>query len=136
MKLYSVQRRIEHFRVIYLGKIIAGLVPNYGIIYTDSILRGRIIDIPQSKSSYSAIARHMRDQSLVVHGGRIFNLLPHNIRNWNGTKDGFKELLDIFLNDIPDHPQTQDLTPALVDPLTCKNSDSLFDWILHLKMTD
>merc|ERR1712105_234439 len=136
MNLYSVQRRMERYRVIYLWKITVGLVPNFGIHWTESETRGKMISIPHSKSNCSAIAKHMRDQSLVVHGGRIFNLLPHDIRSWSGTKDGFKEKLDLFLSNIPDHPKTQDLTPVPVSRLTCKNSNSLFDWILFLKISD
>ena len=95
-----------------------------------------MITIPKSKSNYSAIAKHMRDQSLVVHGGNIFILLPVDLRNWSGSKDSFKEKLDLFIKDIPDHPQTPDLTPDPINKLSCKNSNSLFDWILHNNLTE
>ena len=32
MKFYAVQRRMERYKVIYLWKIIMGIVPNYGNI--------------------------------------------------------------------------------------------------------
>ena len=136
MKLNSVQRRMERYRVIYLWKMTVGLVPNVGISWTISETRGKMITIPKSKSNYSAIAKNMRDQSISVHGGRIFNLLPHDIRNWSGTKDGFKEKLDMFLSVIPDQPKTQDLNPIPVNRLSCRNSNSLFDWILFLNISD
>ena len=71
----------------------------------------------------------MRDQSLVVHGGNIFNLLPVSLRDWSGTKESFKEKLDLFLTDIPDLPLTPGLTPDPINRLSCKNSNSLFNWI-------
>ena len=42
----------------------------------------------------------------------------------------------MFLKDIPDCPMTPDLTPDPINRLSCKNSNSLFDWILHLNMTE
>ena len=77
----------------------------------------------------------MRDQSLVVHRGNIFNLLPVDLRNWSGSNDSFKEKLDFFIKDIPDCPQTPDLTPDPINRLSCKNSNSLLDWILHCNLT-
>ena len=136
MKLYSVQRRMERYRIIYLWKIIMGIVPNYGITWSENSVRGRMLNIPKSKSNYTAIAKHMRDQSLIVHGGNIFNLLPVEIRNWSGSKDIFKQKLDSFLKDIPDCPKTPDLTPDPINRLSCKNSNSLFDWILHCNITE
>ena len=35
----------------------------------------------------------------------------------------------MFLKDIPDCPMTPDLTPDPINRLSCKNSNSLFDWI-------
>jgi len=136
MKLYSVQRRMERYRVIYLWKILSGLVPNYGISWTDSRMRGRMINIPPCKTNFSSQAKKRRKQSLVVHGGRIFNLLPHHIRGYTGDKDGFKLNLDKFLSQIPDHPATQELAPEPVNRTNCKNSNSLFDWIYFLKLVD
>ena len=78
----------------------------------------------------------MRDQSLIVHGGKIFNLLPYEIRNWSGSKELFKLKLDTFLARIPDQPASPGLIPAPVNSITCKNSNALYDWIFHLKLTD
>ena len=73
-----------------------GIFPNYGITWSENLVRGRMLTIPRSKSNYTAIAKNMRDQSLIVHGGNIFNLLPVDIRNWSGSNDSFKEKLDMF----------------------------------------
>ena len=135
MKLQSVQRRQERYRIIYLWKIMEGLVPNYGIKWTwDS--KGRVLSIPKNNYKNTPIAIKMRDQSLIVHGGRIFNILPSALRNFTGTKETFKTKLDNFMTKIPDQPACPGLTPAPIDPITCNNSNSLYEWIRHLKLSD
>ena len=78
----------------------------------------------------------MRDQSLIVHGGRIFNILPLALRNFSGTKETFKTKLDTFLTKIPEQPTCPGLAPAPMDPITCENSNSLYEWIRYLKLSD
>ena len=112
-----------------------GLVPNYGIQWTwDS--KGRVLSIPRNNHKNTPIAIKMRDQSLIVHGGRIFNILSSALRNFTGTKETFKTKLDIFMTKIPDQPACPGLTPAPIDPITCNNSNSLYEWIRHLKLSD
>ena len=113
-----------------------GVVPNYGIQWTWTDRGGRKLNIPRNTYIHSPTAKKMRDQSLIVHGGRIFNMLPREIRDHMGTKDTFKSLLDGFLMNIPDQPACDGLLPEPVDRISCKNSNSLYDWIMHLKLTD
>ena len=136
MKLSSIQRRHERYRIVYLWKILERMVPNYGIVWTWSERGGRKLQIPKSTYVHSAAARNMRDQSLIVHGGRIFNLLPRHIRDYTGTKETFKKILDEFLKEIPDQPLCEGLSPEAVNRITSKNSNSLYDWFLHLKISD
>jgi len=53
-----------------------------------------------------AAIQRIRDQSLAVHGARLFNCLPKELRNVRncGIED-FKSKLDGFLYLIPDEPQ-------------------------------
>ena len=136
MKLYSVQRRMERYRVIYLWKIMKGLVPNYGIDWDTTERRGTNIKIPKTNYKHSALAKKMRNQSLVVHGGKIFNLLPSDLRNCDYSLEQFKAKLDLFLEQIPDHPASPGLTPVPIDQVLNKHSNSLYDWIKYLKLTD
>ena len=115
MNLLSVQRRLERYRVIYLWKIIQGLVPNFGIKWNNSERRGIYIDIPKSNYKHTAMGKKMRDQSLVVHGGKIFNLLPSELRNCTYNMDTFKQKLDLFLTRIPDHPPCPGLAPVPIN---------------------
>ena len=78
----------------------------------------------------------MREQSLIVHGGQIFNLLPYDIKNWSGSADTFKSMIDDYLEKIPDQPATTNLYPAPVNRTNCGQSNSLYDWIFHLKLNE
>ena len=82
------------------------------------------------------MATRMRDQSLIVHGGRIYNLLPSDLRNCTDKLDSFKEKLDIFLGQIPDHSSSPGLPPVLINPVSNRHSNSLYDWIKYLKLSD
>ena len=72
-------------------------------------------------SSSLAMIRRARERSLRVHGAKLFNLLPHNLRNENsGDFALFKNHLDIFLSTVPDQPTTPGLVRAAM-------SNSLLD---------
>ena len=133
MTLQSVQRRHERYRLIYIWKVVNGLVPNCGLNWASSRYGTKII-IPKSKDNHSAIARAMREQSLANHGGKIFNLLPDYLRDWRGSSDCFKEKLDGYLQKIPDQPFTGTLIPEPINRITCRHSNSLYEWILHLNL--
>ena len=64
-------------------------------------------------STAPAIVKKARERSLGVHGARLFNLLPQNLRNENsGDFLLFKNHLDIFLSEIPDQPTAHGLVRA------------------------
>ena len=74
-------------------------------------------------SASPANVRKARERSLEVHGARLFNLLPPNLRNENsGDFALFKNNLDIFLSSIPDQPTTPGLVRAAA-------SNSLLDQV-------
>ena len=65
--------------------------------------------------SAPAKVKQARERSLGVHGARLFNILPVNLRNENsGDFALFKNNLDIFLVTIPDQPTTPGLVRAAV----------------------
>ena len=103
-----------------------GLVPNFGIEWDTTERRGTYIIIPKNTYKHTAMATRMRSQSLVVHGGRICNL----------SMEVFKTNLDIFLAQIPDHPVSPGLTTVSIDPVSNKHSNSLYDWMKYLKLSD
>ena len=95
-----------------------------------------MIKISKVNSKIPKSALTLRDQSLSVHGGKLYNLLPREIRDFYGPKDGFKVLLDSFLKDIPDQPLCTELYPAPISSSNNRNSNSLIDWIKYLNMRD
>ena len=131
-----IQRRHERYKIFYIWKIINGLCPNYGLKWSSNDRRGTLVDIPVLKSKVPAYVKTIRDQSLTVHGGRLFNSLPSNIRNCTENKESFKILLDEFLNSIPDKPESQGFYPEPICYTTCKQSNSIIDWIRYLNISN
>ena len=116
LKLYSLQRRRERFMIIYVWRIVEGQVPNVGsrqkgIRYTNHIRRGRTCIVGRLNKRAPCYVRHLKDASVTIHGTRLFNLLPADIRNLSGCNvDRFKNRLDRYLERVPDEPQIHDYT--------------------------
>ena len=110
LKIYSLQRRRERYRIIYVWKVIEGIVPNVnGSIQTYENPRlGRLCKLSFSKNQTSKF----RDCTLAVQGAKLFNaMLPKNIRNLkNVSTEKFKNALDSHLKSIPDEPQIHGYT--------------------------
>ena len=123
LRVYSQERRRERYQICFLWKLSQGLVEGYTIDWQWSDRRGRLA-IPKNISrSAPTKVRQYRERSLAVHGARIFNLLPVNLRNENSGD--FKNHLDIFLSKIPDQPTTPGLARVA-------ESNSLLDQVLIL----
>ena len=106
LKLYSQERRRERYRIIFIWKVLQGYVLGYpNTVHCPR--RGRLVEVANYPSQASAAVRRAREASLSVHGPKLFNLLPRDIRNINtGTVDQFKGRLDAWLQSIPDQPTT------------------------------
>ena len=107
--LFSVERRRERYIVIYVYKILCDDVPNltdsrFALKFYENIRLGRFCRIPPINSGASARVKTMIDNSFAVRAPRLFNCLPRDLRNFEGTIDSFQKNLDIFLADIPDRP--------------------------------
>ena len=123
LRVYSQERRRERYQVCFLWKLSQGLVEGYSISWQWSDRRGRQAIPNNITRSAPAKLQQARERTLGVHGARIFNLLPINLRNENsGDFPLFKNNLDIFLSTIPDQPTT----PGLV---RSANTNSLLDQI-------
>ena len=98
LRVYSQERRRERYQICFLWKLSQGLVDGYTIDWQWSDRMGRLTipkNIPRSAPSR---VKQARERSLAVHGARIFNLLPVNLRNENsGEFSHFKNQLDFFL---------------------------------------
>ena len=114
LKLYSLQRRRERYRIIYTWKILEGLVPNVGtnkVSSRTSARHGRLCEIPRISNSAPANIRSLLEGSFCIHAGKLFNAIPKSIRNLVGVDIAtFKKKLDEFLTSIPDEPQSPGYT--------------------------
>ena len=123
MRVYSQERRRERYQICFLWKLSQGLVEGYTIDWQWSDRRGRLAIPKNIPRSAPTKVKQARERTLAVHGARIFNLLPVNLRNENsGDFALFKNHLDIFLSRIPDQPTTPGLARAA-------ESNSLLDQV-------
>ena len=89
--------------------------------------RGRSCVIPPLNSHSSVAIRNIREQSFHVHGCKLFNIMPINLRNIsNCSTDVFKSHLDKFLASIPDYPNLTSLNKYCPS-----NTNSLLDIISY-----
>lgn len=104
--LYSLQRRRERYRIIYIWCIFEGFVPNpkpQQIVARIHPRHGRSCNIPVVKqSSYQSQVY----SSFAVQGAMLFNCMPKEVRDaTNCEKSVFKRKLDNYLKTVPDEPQ-------------------------------
>ena len=108
------------------------MIDGYEIDWTHSERRGRFAVPRQIKQNASAKVRKARENSLAVHGVRVFNLLPMSLRNENSRDLGlFKNHLDIFLSGIQDQPTTPGLgrqaaSNSLLDQIPVSLNDNFY----------
>ena len=112
--LYSLQRRRERYRIIYVWKILENLVPNVGsdkIQSRSSIRHGRMCVVSLPLKNAPAEVKRLVEASFTVHAGNLFNALPKSIRNLtNVDLSTFKKKLDGYLSSIADEPQSPGYT--------------------------
>lgn len=114
LKLYSLERRRERYRIIYIWRILEGQVPNITCADGHSskitakwhMRRGRECIPPKVNRNAPRNIQRLVYASLPVHGQQLFNTLPAELRNITGcTVDCFKRVLDKYLKTVPDEPQ-------------------------------
>ena len=77
MKMLSLQRRQERYRVIYVWKVLEGLVPNCGINVIPNSENARL----GRRFPISSASSKLRTQTFQDHGPKLFNSLPAKLRN-------------------------------------------------------
>ena len=109
LKLYSLQRRRERYRILYVWKILQNIVPNVGesgITSRYSIRHGRFCVVPKPTTTASAEIQRLKEGSFCVNGPKLFNSLPKSLRNLKDVDlSTFKGKLDQFLWTVADEPQ-------------------------------
>ena len=79
--------------------------------------------------------KNLKRDSLRNFGVRLFNMLPIEVRTYQGSLENFKSLLDSYISQCPDQPATEDLKPEAKD-IYGKYSNSLIDWMRITKFVD
>ena len=132
LKIYSITRRFERYKIIYVHKIINGHTHNCGLTWHNSENSGILVDMINVKQ-YS---KTLREQSFHYTGPRLHNTLPRYLRDdRKSTPIEWKTLLDTFLSKIPDTPLTTDEVPGLCN-YNSLPTNSVFYWIPHLNLAD
>ena len=108
-KLYSVQRRHERYKIIYMYKIKENKVPNisstHGIQFYLNKRYGCMSKIP-SYPLHHNLAVTARNSSFALTATSLWNCLPKHIRNISGLSvEAFKWRLDKVLWLYPDEPR-------------------------------
>ena len=114
LRLYSLERRRERYRILYVWKILENHVPNIGIEGNDAFRKlhsernGVSVKTPLYRTSIPSKVWKLREGSLQYHGAKLFNCLPKEIRGLTGCSlHKFKQSLDAFLSTIQDKPLLQ-----------------------------
>ena len=130
LKMYSQERRMERYRIIYIWKKLENPAPNCGVnLAPENERLGRRCQIPKLKSQGRQAIQTLREQSFQINGARIYNSLPKILREITGNQDKFKYELDKFLTNITDHPRLGQLAPSATFRITGKHSNSFTAWI-------
>ena len=137
MKMLSLQRRHERYRIIYTWKVLEGLVPDCGVKKKQEGGRsGRKCEIPPINRKARKSVQTLREQTFQVNGPQLYNILPANVRNMTRCSiDDFKMKLDKFLEGIPDEPSVRGLTPGACTA-EARASNSLLDQVRRVQMAN
>ena len=109
LKLYSLERRRDRYVVIYIWRIINGFSPNIDSetakirTRNESGRRGLQCVVPPL-AAVSGRLQSIRECSFGFNGPRLFNCIPKELREFQGSPDAFKRRLDRFLSTVPDKP--------------------------------
>ena len=104
LKLYSLERRRDRYVIIYIFKILYGIVPNPGISWTFHVRRGRLLEHATLKNN-SRHGSKLKQHSFLYCASKIFNCLPADLRNFDGSILTLKTKLDDFIRGVPDQPR-------------------------------
>ena len=124
MKMLSIQRRFERYRIIYVWKILEDFAPNCGIVLiedSEDTRLGRRLKVPLLKGS--AKINRLKEQAFQIHGSKLFNCLPSMVRNqtrkpqkqhlFSPGPEEFKIQLDKYLASVPEQPRIDRLAPGV-----------------------
>ena len=106
--------------IIHVWKILQGVCPNdINMVFKDNPRLGTKVAIPPLAKQASAMAKSCYDNSFAVRAGKLWNLLPKEVKMMSEL-ESFKVSLGAFMDKVPDTPPTPGYTAV--------NSSSMIDW--------
>ena len=134
MKLSSIQRRHERYKILYVYKIKEGLVPNldphpltkesFTLQFNSNPRAGTTCSLLEKKRHPNPAA-NAHASSFALTASNLWNCLPACISNISKQPlDTFKYKLDKFLDIHPDEPRCN-ASGQYGDPNTGRNTNSL-----------
>ena len=94
--------------IIYVWKILNLQCPNIQgpdkIVPYSNPRSGKLCQIPPLIRGSRARLQTLRESSFAVKGPKLYNCIDKELRNYEGSLEGFKRKLDLFLSEIPDEP--------------------------------
>ena len=101
---FSRERTRERYFITFVWEIAEQRILGYDLTFsTDQ--KGRNCLVEKVDPDLTKDERKTREKSLNVKGAKLFNMLPRDLRNFNGDTDDFVSSLDSYLMDIPDNPK-------------------------------
>ena len=123
---------MERYKALYIWKSLNGLVPSLGLEWTETDGRsGHRLRYPKVIGPEGHF-RTLQRNSINWEGVRIFNSLPEDFKTFKGTKEAAKNILDKFLQLIPDQPEHPGMLPG-GRTMYGTPSNSIPDWTKVLK---
>ena len=136
LKLYSLERRRERCIIMYIFKIINGLAPNFvderfAVKTYMSVRQDRLCRVPSISFGSTARIRNLVEHSFAIQAPKLFNCLPSELRNFQGSFPAFKARLDKFLLRVYDRPCTPGYhqsaaSNSLISQLAQMRADGIF----------
>ena len=80
LRLYSVQRRRERYMIMYIFKILHGIVPNCGISFQENPRTGIRTIVPKLKSGLSSHLKKLKCNSFNHVAPMLYNIFPVDMR--------------------------------------------------------
>jgi len=137
--MYSQERRMERYQIIYTWKILDEIATNVGIKSYTSTRQGRLCWVPLIKQCASGKIRAIREGSLQIRGPHLFNSLPVNICGQTQCSvTRFMHKLDKYQQNIPDKPKIPGYTIEMDTNYITSMRSSRESWAesnLHFRRT-
>ena len=90
LEIYSINRRIERYRIIYSRKILYEYAPNCGLSWDKNETKGTFFNIVHSPNDAPLFAKTIRNNSFQYQGPTLFNILPRYIRDNQSDMEDWK----------------------------------------------